>query len=164
VTSRDCALPLAAVLCKHVIGCIKVNKTMTPEFHRLFAIGVLPSLPNPTTALSHNCQTSQVAINLLCLSLQSCSSHLNNPPHHSKFSSEDKMTRGEVCLHFACAESTSAFVQPLCVPASQCGLEANDTPADIDPPSPYRAGWYPAWEQCLGAVSLLKRHRLRFRD
>jgi hypothetical protein len=64
------------------------------------------------------------------------------------------MTRGEVCLLFAAAESTSAFVQAPDVPASQCRLEANDAPPVIDPPSPYWPGWHTAREQCLGAVSL----------
>jgi hypothetical protein len=60
------------------------------------------------------------------------------------------------------AELTSASAKPLCVPASQSGLEADDVATRIDPPSSYRPGWYPAREQCLGAVSLSADHRQVF--
>ena len=85
-------------------------------------------------------------------------------PHLAKPSSEDTMTRGEVCLRLAAAESTSAVVQIPPVSASQCRFEADDVAIDIDPPSPYWAGWYAAREQCLGVVSLEGTHCARILD
>jgi hypothetical protein len=51
---------------------------------------------------------------------------------------------------------------PPFVPASQCALGADDAAFDIDPPSPYRPGWYAAREQCLGAVSLFPNQKQEF--
>ena len=48
------------------------------------------------------------------------------------------------------------------VPASQRGLRADGAAIDIDPPSPHWPGGHAAWEQCLGAVSLLSDQRQNY--